>query len=65
MKEVDKIVDRIATHLPNISFLMDNGGIKEVNTLGELADILEHPNEEEKGIAGGVTGEIGRIYHYF
>lgn len=44
---------------------MENGGIRSVSTLGELADVLEHPLEEEKGLAGAPTGEIGRIYHYF
>lgn len=59
------MVDRIAQHLPNASYLMENGGLRGVSTLGELADILEHPLEEEKNLVGAPTGEIGRIYHYF
>jgi hypothetical protein len=65
LKEVDRIVDRLAGALPNVSYLMENGGIKQVGTLSELADVLEHPNIEEKGLGGPATGEIGRIYHYF
>lgn len=44
---------------------MENGGIQNVSTLTQLADILEHPNLEEKGLAGASSGEIGRIYHYY
>jgi hypothetical protein len=65
LKEVDRMVDRLADALPNVSYLMEQGGIKQVNTLNELADVLEHPIDEEKGLMGAATGEIGRIYHYF
>lgn len=44
---------------------MENGGIQNVSTLTQLADILEHPNLEEKNLLGASTNEIGRIYHYF
>ena len=28
LKEIDRIVDRISGHLPNVGYLMDNGGLK-------------------------------------
>ena len=45
--------------------LGEHGGIRKVNTLTELAEVLEHPIDREKELKGDVTSEIGRIYHYF
>lgn len=38
LKEIDKVLDTFISMLPNIGYVLDNGGLEPSNSLGELVD---------------------------
>lgn len=48
LKEVDRVIDNLMDVLPNLGYVLDNGGIGQVRTLDELVDILNDPIERAK-----------------